>query len=169
MDPSTKRILIILGVIIVVVIGLFILALAYTPPGGGKESGCGPERREALRKRFLGSQRVMARELQGCGSGQGKLVIPGAPAACELRIAASDARSRQLVLETSQVIEFKTTTDADGRKIEMKSELKTTEPTEISIGKDAQTITFSCCKVRNPPQNACVPLDAGLSCQAVLR
>lgn len=150
MDPSTKRILIILGIVVVVVVALFILAVAYTPAGEGRTSGCTPDRREAWRERLLGTKPVGPGQLRGCTTSLGKFSVPQGQN-CFLTIAKADARSRRLVIESAQTIRLFVHTDADGRKMRMKSDPKSDKPTEISIGKEGQLIEFHCL-VGNPCQ-----------------
>jgi hypothetical protein len=151
MDPSTKRVLIILGVVILLLFALFILAAAFAPPGNAS-SGCTGDRRKQWRARLLGSESVGAGQLRGCTTTLGPFSLPQGQL-CILRIAEADARSRQLVVETSQKMELLVHTNADGRKLTMKAEPKSGKPTEISFGKEEQRIDFICrdaspCQVR---------------------
>lgn len=148
MDSSTKRTLLILGVIVLVLVALFVVAVVAAAHDG-EPSGCSAERRRALRDRWLGSGSVKPGDLRGCTTSLGSFVVNGV---CVLSIAPSDARSRRLVIESPVAMTLDITTDADGRKLTMHPELKPNKPTEISFGKDKQSIVFHCpspsgCKV----------------------
>jgi hypothetical protein len=152
MDPSTKRILIILGIVVVIVVALFIVAVAYTPAGDrpGSSSGCSQDRRKEWQARLFGSKPVGVGQLRGCKTSLGPFPLSQGQT-CRLTIAKADTRSRKLVIESAQLIQLSFKTDADGRKLEMKSKPKGGKPTEISISKDGQEIDFQCL-VGNPCQ-----------------
>jgi hypothetical protein len=141
MDRSTRRTLILLGIVVVVLLALFVMAAAHNPDDTSPGSGCSFSQRESWRARLLRPEPVAPGQLGGCTTVPGPFIIHGT---CELRVAAADARSRQLVIETLDAIELRLDTSADGRSITLRDELKPDESRSISIAKDGQIVRFRC-------------------------
>jgi hypothetical protein len=140
MEPSSKRQLTILGLIVVVLLVLFFVA-AFHHPDKGSGPGCSSDQLQTWRERLFHPEPVARGQLSGCTTALGAFVIP---TSCALKIAAADTRSRRLVVEAIDKIQLSFVTDADGRKLTMNVDLERAKNTELSIGKDGQRIVLVC-------------------------
>ena len=141
MDPSTRRPLIGLGVVVLVVLALFFVSALHHPGDDTPGSGCSTDQRDRWRARLLRAEPVPAAQLGGCTTALGPFTVTGA---CDLRIAAADARSRRVVITPIDALEIKLDMDADDRPMKLRANLAPGQRKELFLGKDAQTITFTC-------------------------
>lgn len=137
MDDSARRPLIGLGVAVAVVITLFLVSALHA---NDDAAGCSADQRDRWRARLLRAEPVTANQLGGCTSARGLFTF----AACELRIAAGDARSRSLVINALDALELKLDIDADGRPMKLRATLDAGERKELFLGKEAQTLALHC-------------------------
>lgn len=151
MDRSTRRSLIVLGVIAGVLLVLFVVGVVARPAdddGPAVSAGA----RERWRDRLFPSKPIAPGQLAGCAAAPGSFTIAGS---CELRIAAADTRSRRLVIEATDAVELRRTMNADGRRMAMKAKLEPGTSEQLFVGEDGETIGLRCL--------------AGLSCRAGVR
>jgi hypothetical protein len=139
MDKSAKRRLIILGIVVAALLVLFVVSVVHG--GGGPGGGCSAGQRAAWRTRLLRSGPVAPGQLGGCTTAPGRFAIS---VGCELKVAAADARSRQLVIEAVDPIELRLVTDADGRRIAMRVKLEPGQSKQIFVGKAGETLGLRC-------------------------
>jgi hypothetical protein len=132
-----------LGIVVVVLLALFVVSVVHSPDDNSPGSGCSSRQRDTWRECVLRSNPVAPGQLGGCTTVLGRFTITGA---CELKVAADDARSRQLTVEALDAMELHLVTNADGRPMTMRVELKHGETKQIFVGKDGQTIRFRCLK-----------------------
>jgi hypothetical protein len=154
MASSTKRSLIILGILGLVVLALFAVSVVFESGGRGG-SGCSSRKLDAWRDRLFDPEPVERGQLAGCPIAPGRIVSVTIPGRCALRIAPADARLRRLVVQAVQPVELERTTDADGRRITMRADLDAGEREELFVQRGGETLGLRC--------------RAGATCRAVLR
>jgi hypothetical protein len=152
MEDSTRRSVIVLGILAGVVIALFVVSVVYRPDEEAPGSGGSSSTRERWRDRLFPAKPVAPGQLGGCTAALGAFTIAGS---CELKIAAADARSRRLIVEATDPVELRRTMNADGRRMAMRAELGPGKREQIFVGEDGETIGLRCL--------------GGLTCRAVLR
>lgn len=141
MEPSSKRQLTMLGLIVAVLLALFIVAAVHDPDKGSGP-GCSSEQLQTWRERLVHSEPVSPGQLRGCTAALGTFIIQDR--SCALTIAKADARSRRLVVQAIDEIRLSFVTDVDGRKLTMNADLDAGKTTEFSVGKDGQRIVLRC-------------------------
>jgi hypothetical protein len=152
MAPSNKRSLVILGIFALVLLALFVANVVFESDGG-PGSGCSSRELDDWRARLFRPEPVGRGQLAGCTTAPGRIFTVARR--CELRIAPSDVRFRRLIVQAIQPIELQRSTDADGRRITMRAELKPGESEEIFVRKDGETVGLRCL--------------AGVTCRATVR
>ena len=152
MEHSTRRPLIVLAVLAVVVIALFVLSVVYPSRDTREGSGFSSGDRETWRSRLLPADPVGRGQLSGCTTAPGELTIHNS---CALKVAAADARSRKLVIQAIDAVEVRRVTDADGRRMTMRADLEPGKTTQVFVGKDGETIGLRCL--------------SGVTCRAVVK
>jgi hypothetical protein len=125
-----------LGVVAIVVFGLF--ALGVTCSGGG---GCSDQERDAWRTRMLGASAVAPGQISGCTTALAPFTFSGG---CALVVAAADARSRQLTITAVDAVTISFDTDADGRTISSHDDLSPGKQRRTFIGEAGQIIRLFC-------------------------
>jgi hypothetical protein len=172
MEPSSKRMLIILGAILVILIIVFVFALAHDSSGGGGPQVSAKGRASWKQRLFGAPEPPGPGQIHGCTSALGTFTMT----ACVLTISPADTRSRSLVIETTGRAEMVITTDADGRKLKTRSRFndpeasKPTKSVKVSIGKDGLLIPMRCClSPRDAGADAgCAP-PPNTTCQVTLK
>lgn len=148
---STKRSLVLLGILALVVLVLFAGSLALE----SDRAGCSSRDLDAWRARLLRPEPVARGQLAGCPIAPGRIVSVTIPGRCDLRIAPADARFRRLVIQAVQPVELVRTTDADGRRITLRADLDPGEREELFVRKEGETLALRC--------------RAGATCRATVR
>jgi hypothetical protein len=154
MASSSKRSLIILGILGLVVLALFVVSVVFGSDGGGG-SGCSSRELDQWRDRLFDPEPVERGQLAGCPIATGRTVTVTIPGRCALRIAPADARLRRLIIQALQPLELERTTDADGRRITSRADLDPGEREELFVRKEGETLGLRC--------------RAGATCRATLR
>ncbi len=153
MGSSSKRPLIVLGILALGVLALFAASVVFQSEAGGAGSGCSSRKLDVWRDRLFEPEPVGRGQLAGCTTAPGRVfTIAGR---CELRIAPADARFRRLVVQAVQPLELQRTTDADGRRITMRADLEPGEREEVFVRKEGETLGLRCL--------------AGATCRATVR
>lgn len=172
MEPSTKRTLIILGAILVILIVVFVIAVAHDSDGGGGPQVSSATLTRWKKKLFGAPEPPGPGQIHGCTSGLGTFTMT----ACVLTISPADTRSRSLIVEIAGKAEMVIATDADGRKLKLRSRFndpeasKPTRSVKVSIGKDGLQIPMRCCLSPKDggPDAGCVP-PLNTTCQVTLK
>jgi hypothetical protein len=150
---STRRSLIILGILGLVVLALFVVSVVFESDRGAG-AGCSSRQLDTWRARLLDPEPVERGQLAGCPIASGRIVTVTIPGRCELRIAPAGARFRRLVIQALQPVTLERTMDADGRRITMRADLEPGEREELFVRKEGEALGLRC--------------RAGATCRATL-
>ena len=128
--------------LVALVLGLICLAFMLGVVGGGK--GADWLQTDAIQGWFE-PELVKAAEIQGCSGRRGSFILEGR---CTLQVAPASAWSRQLMLSSDALVQLKTTTDADGRSMDMTSEVEPGKVLKLRIGKQGAVYDLQCMSPR---------------------